>query len=94
MPGGLMKRRYIWRFPEIINLFEVPEYLQLLMRIKKHKEIVFDMTETLDINSSFIGFLIYSKEQLKKKRINYVFLLSPSVEKIFSMLGMNEYFSC
>ncbi len=88
-----MKKRYIWRFPEIIKIFDVPEYLQLFIKIKKHKEIVFDMTDTVDINSSFIGFLIYTKEQLKKHGIAYAFLVSPHVEKTFTMLGMEDYFS-
>lgn len=90
---GRIKKPYIWRFPETIKLFEVPEYLQLFIKIRKHKEIVFDMRNTLDVNSSFIGFLIYCKENLRKQGGKYVFLMSPNVEKVFSMLKMNEYFA-
>jgi anti-anti-sigma regulatory factor len=90
--GGHMKTSYTWKFPTIINFFEVPEYLNIFMRIKRSKEIIFDLTETRDINSSFIGFLIYAKEHLKSSGRKPVFIKSPHVEKTFALLGMKEYF--
>jgi anti-anti-sigma regulatory factor len=88
-----MNNCFIWRFPKNINLFEVPDYLQMFIKIKMNKEIVFDMTETQNINSSFIGFLIYAKEYLQKKGKKHVFIKSQYVEKTLNMLGMAEYFS-
>ncbi|MBN2159651.1 MAG: hypothetical protein JW807_09660 [Spirochaetes bacterium] len=87
-----MGRSFTWQFPEIIEFFDVPEYLETFEKVMSRKLIIFDMTDTLDAHSAFIGFLIHVKKQMEARGCRPVFKTSPYIKKTISMLGMNEYF--
>lgn len=84
--------KYIWQFPEIIEFFDVPEYMATFDTLINRKLIIFDMTDTLDAHSAFIGFLIHVKKRMEERGCRHIFRTSPYIEKTFSLLGMNEYF--
>ena len=64
-----------------------------LKNIKTREVVTFDLTKTVNIHSSFIGFLIHAKHHINKNGGRLVLLLSLTVEKILIMLNIIEYFS-
>ena len=87
------KNREKWKFPENIKFDAISEYLHKFDDINRGNNIVFDLTGTRNLHSSFIGFLIHVKHNLKKRGGNLSLQLSFTVEKILIMLNVMEYFS-
>ena len=83
----------IWIFPKSVNIEEVSEYVESLKNIKTREVVTFDLTKTVNIHSSFIGFLIHAKHHINKNGGRLVLLLSLTVEKVLIMLDIIEYFS-
>ncbi len=82
-----------WVFPKSISIEEVPDYLNAMKLIDARGSIVFDLTHTTSIHSSFIGFLIHSKHTIEGNGGKLILHLSMTVEKILVMLKINDYFS-
>jgi anti-anti-sigma regulatory factor len=83
----------IWIFPKSVNIEEVSEYVESLKNIKSRDAVTFDLSKTVNIHSSFIGFLIHAKHHINKNGGRLVLLLSLTVEKVLIMLNIIEYFS-
>jgi anti-anti-sigma regulatory factor len=83
----------IWIFPKSVNIEEVSEYVESLKNIKSRDVVTFDLSKTVNIHSSFIGFLIHAKHHINKNGGRLVLLLSLTVEKVLIMLNIIEYFS-
>jgi anti-anti-sigma regulatory factor len=83
----------IWIFPKSINIEEVSEYVERLKNLKNGEIVTFDLSKTVNIHSSFIGFLIQAKHHIRKNGGRMILLLSLTVEKILIMLNIIEYFS-
>jgi anti-anti-sigma regulatory factor len=83
----------IWIFPKSINIEEVSEYVERLKNLKNGEIVTFDLSKTVNIHSSFIGFLIHAKHHIRKNGGRLILLLSLTVEKILIMLNIIEYFS-
>ncbi len=81
-----------WVFPEQIKFEEVSLYLQKFEKRDHNSKIIFDLTKTKDIHSSFIGFLIHAKHNISQECGSLVLLLSFTAEKIFTMLNILDYF--
>jgi anti-anti-sigma regulatory factor len=81
-----------WTFPRNIEYSDVPHYLRKFENLKITSAIAFDLSDTEEMHSSFIGFLICAKQALEKKGHPLVLHLSPSIEKILNMFQMLEYF--
>jgi len=77
----------VWIFPKSVSIEEVSEYVERLKNIKASEVVTFDLSKTVNIHSSFIGFLIHAKHHINKNG------LSLTVEKILIMLDIIEYFS-
>lgn len=90
---GDMKKALIWKFPATVDISLVSRYLSVFNTMQNHHRIVFDMNDIEDIHSSFIGFLIFSKEKLKKSGGELVFHMSPYLSSMLTKLGMAEYFA-
>ncbi len=87
------KDKNIWIFPEQIKFDEVSIYVDKFNNGNNEKDMIFDLRDTINIHSSFIGFLIQSKYYLEKKNGSLVLLLSYTTERILSMLNILDYFS-
>jgi len=86
-----------WIFPEKINIEDIPELVEKFdlynSQIIESDTIIFDLRKTLDVHSSFIGFLIHAKHTFVKKEKNLILHLSLTLERILTMLEIIEYFS-
>jgi len=80
-----------WKFPKEISLEEVPQYSKRFEKIEKPNFLQFDLTQTEWIHSSFIGFLIYAKHSLASKGGRLYIIPSPSVQRIFHLMNLNDY---
>ncbi len=81
-----------WTFPESIPLEIVPEFQEKFNNISIDGNIIFDLSATRDVHSSFIGFLLNTKNQLNKKGGTLILHLSTEVEKLFFMMNIRNYF--
>ncbi|MBN2159883.1 MAG: hypothetical protein JW807_10840 [Spirochaetes bacterium] len=88
-----MNKALIWKFPANVDISLVSRYLSVFNTMQNHHRIVFDMNDIEDIHSSFIGFLIFSKEKLKKSGGEIIFQMSPYLRNMLTRLGMAEYFA-
>ena len=92
--GEKIMEDYIkWTFPRNISIEEVSEYVERLKNIKSGNFVTFDLTKTVLIHSSFIGFLIHAKHYINKINGRLAIELSLTVEKILVMLDLYGYFS-
>lgn len=87
-----MDDKIIWTFPEDIQLEEVSEYLNRFKTVDASKEIVFDLKKTLNIHSSFVGFMIHAKNAILKKGGSLKLELSFTTERILTMLNIIDFF--
>jgi hypothetical protein len=83
----------IWKFSKSVDPEEVSEYLEQLAVMTPGTSLTFDLSETINIHSNFIGFLIHAKHHLEKAGGRLTIILSLTVEKILIMLNIREYFS-
>jgi anti-anti-sigma regulatory factor len=82
----------IWTFPKSIEYSEVPQYLRRLDGQTNDRALVLDLSDTEDMHSAFIGFLIVAKERIEKTGFKLVLYIPPSIERILKMLNIFEYF--
>ena len=87
----LMVQDNYWTFPKEIPLEEVPEYTSRFEKIDKPNNLMFDLSQTEWIHSSFIGFLIYAKHCLSAKGGKLYIIPSPSVQRILHLMNLNDY---
>ncbi len=57
------------------------------------KNIIFDLTQTINMHSSFVGFLIHAKHHLILRGNILLLRISLTVEKILILLNIMEYFT-
>jgi anti-anti-sigma regulatory factor len=88
-----MEKSMVWKFPPVVDICLVSRYMSVFERVVHANRIVFDMKEIEDIHSSFIGFLVFSKERLKKSGGQLVLEVSPYLKHTLKFLDMGEYFS-
>lgn len=83
----------VWRFPQEIEFWLVPEYLKKMEGSTFKDIIVFDLSETDNVHSSFIGFLIFVKQSTEKQGGKLVLKVSSALKRLFVMLNILEYFA-
>lgn len=81
-----------WTFPASIEYQDVPEFLRRFEATAVAGTFVFDLRETQEAHSSFIGFLIFAKYVIEKNGHSLVLNLSPALERLLKMLRVFEYF--
>ncbi len=81
----------VWEFPSKVGIETSHQYLTKLKTISHNSSITFDLSKTESIHSSFVGFLIHAKQAIMKEGGKLVLDISPSLEKIFKMLKINDY---
>ncbi len=80
-----------WEFPEDIKFEEVPQFLKKFEKIPHDQVITFDLTKTMNIHSSFLGFLIHAKRKIEGNNGTFRLKASESIRKIFSMVNLSDY---
>ena len=88
-----MDNKITWTFPKNINFDEVSEYLNQFKHIDSSAKIIFDLRKTVNIHSSFIGFMIHTKHNVVKHGGTLTLLLSFTTQRILTMLNIIDYFT-
>ncbi len=89
----MTENKDVWVFPESISFDKAAEFVERLNENKDSMNLVFDLSSTINIHSSFIGFLIHAKHHLNRRGVNLTLILSLTVEKLLILLNIIEYFS-
>jgi anti-anti-sigma regulatory factor len=89
---NIMEDKVAWAFPPRISLDDVPGYLEKLKQLDMSGTVYFDLTDTVTIHSSFIGFLIHAKHTIRGNGGRLILQLSTTIEKILSRLNIADYF--
>lgn len=79
-------------FPENILFEDVSSYDSKINGKNESKHLIFDLSNTVNFHSSFIGFLIHTKFVTKKNNIRLSLLLSFTAERLLALLNILEYF--
>ncbi|MCP4132984.1 MAG: hypothetical protein GY754_18610 [bacterium] len=87
-----LKNQKEWIFPARIGFENVSLYTEKLQLQSRDNNIIFDLRETVDIHSSFIGFLIIAKNTINKHENDLLLILSYSAARILKMLNILDYF--
>ena len=88
-----MKSDKIWTFPEKIDFVFISEYMKRIEGVSFSEKLHFDLSETENVHSSFIGFLIFVKQMVEKNCGVLILEISSSLKKLFVMLNIYEYFA-
>jgi hypothetical protein len=83
----------VWDFPKSISIEQVSCYVEQLKYVKPEETVTFDLGKTVNIHSSFIGFLLHAKQNIGRNGGKLVLVLSLTLEKILIMLNIIDYFS-
>jgi hypothetical protein len=89
----IMEDKKIWAFPKNISIEQVSSYVEQLRYINPGETVNFDLSKTVNIHSSFIGFLLHAKQNIGRNGGKLVLVLSLTLEKILIMLNIINYFS-
>ncbi len=89
----IMEDYYTWDFPKNISIEQVSSYVDQLKHIKPEVTVTFDLSKTINVHSSFIGFLLHAKHNIGRNGGKLVLILSLTLEKILIMLNIINYFS-
>jgi anti-anti-sigma regulatory factor len=71
----------------------VPVYVKKIEQASCDRRIIFDLSRTKRIHSSFIGFLINTKQKIEKLGGYLGLNISPEIEKIFVEKGLVKFLS-
>ncbi len=82
-----------WTFPEDIRFEDVSSFSDRFEKEMSGKNIIFDLTQTINMHSSFVGFLIHAKHHLILRGNILLLRISLTVEKILILLNIMEYFT-
>ncbi len=90
-----MKKKHVesyrFTFPRDISFEEVPEYMERFDKTAQ-SHVIFDLTMTESLHSSFLGFMIHAHQSTQKRGGNLVLLLSDTAEKLLLMMNLLDYF--
>lgn len=81
-----------WKFPVNVDFTMAHLCLSKLKNIACDQTIIFDLSKTVEIHSSFIGFLIHARQITNKEGGHIILSISPTLEKTFTMMKIMEYF--
>ena len=82
-----------WKFSNSVKPEQVSECLEQLSLIGPGTTLKLDLSETTDIHSNFIGFLIHARNHMQKTGGKLTLIISFTIEKILIMLNIWDYFS-
>jgi hypothetical protein len=82
-----------WNFPKSISMEQVSSYVDQLKYVKPVETVTFDLSKTVNVHSSFIGFLLHAKQNIERNGGKLELILSLTLEKILIMLNIIDYFT-
>ncbi|MFC1670062.1 hypothetical protein ACFL20_06675 [Spirochaetota bacterium] len=85
-------KNHLWKFPEYIEFEKVSEYVEKFKDSDPSSKFTFDLSKTIDMHSSFLGFLINVKDLTEKKRGNLELIISYASGKILGMNNLLDFF--
>ena len=81
-----------WKFPRFINFESASSYTQKFSTLMYNENVIFDLSETENVHSSFIGFLIDLKQRIDKSGGVLIIHPSQSLERILNIINLHDYF--
>ncbi|MBN2040164.1 MAG: hypothetical protein JW864_08995 [Spirochaetes bacterium] len=87
----MINSKKTWSFPENIDFEMVIQYVIEFEENQMPKQMIFDLTKTKYVHSSFVGFLINAKQKAGKSRSELQLLVSPEIEKIFINMDLGKF---
>ena len=81
-----------WKFPKTINFGSPSTYTKKFSNLDHSEIIIFDMSETDIVHSTFIGFLINLKQKVDRDGGRLKFHLSDSIKRLFNILKLYDFF--
>ncbi len=89
---GSSFRTFLWTFPRSISFESTSSYSNRFDDIDLKGHFVFDLSNTDEIHSSFIGFLLDMKRKIEDEGGSFRLQLSTSLDYIFYQLNLQEHF--
>lgn len=80
-----------WIFPESIKLEVVPFYSTIFDKRTKDSTIYFDLSQTREVHTAFVGFLIHCKHLADENKQKIVITTSPELKQTLTMLEADKY---
>ncbi len=84
--------RTSWTFPEEISFSSVHEYAMQFQALQNPADVIFDLSATSRLHTSFIGFLISTRHTLAGKGIGFRLRASDELEQILRRMKLGDYF--
>lgn len=81
-----------WKFPKSINFETAASYSQKFRNINYDESIILDLSETENVHSSFIGFLIDLKQRIDRSGGELTIYPSPTLERLLNVINLHDYF--
>lgn len=81
-----------WKFPRYIYFESASSYTQKFSNLMYNENVIFDLSETENVHSSFIGFLIDLKQRIDKCGGILTIHPSPSLERLLNIINLHDYF--
>jgi anti-anti-sigma regulatory factor len=88
----MIENNNIWSFPLQIAFEMVPLYSKKFEEMSCNQQILFDLSRTDYIHSSFIGFLINAKQKTDAEGGSLKIHISPELEKLFVKQELKNFF--
>lgn len=81
-----------WKFPASINFETATYYINKLSQLDYENDIIFDLSETSFVHSSFIGFLLDTKNRSSNNGGKLILKLSPTLERLIVDIDLYDHF--
>ncbi len=82
-----------WHFPDTIDFETAPRLAGRMEELSIQDKILFDLSRTTAVHSSFIGLLIHLKNSLECRGGILMLKTSPDIDRILEMLNLDDFFS-
>lgn len=83
----------IWVFPSDVDFEMTANYTKRYREQRNKSLYFFDLSDTVSMHSSFVGFLISIKHDLEKSGGRLILNTSREIDELFSKMKIVEYFS-
>ncbi len=88
-----MQVQTTWSFPYEIEFETATELARRLCDLSgAENTVIFDLSKTKSVHSSFVGFLIHTKHYLESNGMRLVLKTSPQIDKVLALLNLGTYF--
>lgn len=85
-------RTFLWTFPRSITFESTSSYSNRFADVDLKGHFVFDLSNTDEVHSSFIGFLLDMKRNIEGQGGTFRLQLSTSLDYLFYQLNLQDHF--